>query len=205
MSSIPPRVRLVFRRLCLVLGVVLLLLGLATAFLLKQRPYLLVAWRFRAPPSSLTIPVEGMATRSLKSTFLAPRDGGQRKHQGADLFAVRGTRVLSASHGVVVKVGTDRLGGNVVTVLGEGPAFYYYAHLDEWAPGMRPGNVVSPGTVLGTVGNTGNARTTPPHLHFGIYELGWRGVSAIDPVARLQRLSRKPAGAPHRRRAPLRW
>ncbi|MGA9521350.1 MAG: M23 family metallopeptidase, partial [Myxococcaceae bacterium] len=143
MPFIAPRLRLIVRRLCLVLGLLLLRVSLAAGFLLYRRPYLLDAWRYRTPPSSLAIPVEGMAARSLRSTFLAPRDGGRRKHQGADLFAVRGTRVVSASHGVLVKVGTDSLGGNVVTVLGEGPAFYYYAHLDEWAPGLRPGDLVT--------------------------------------------------------------
>lgn len=90
-------------------------------------------------------------------------------------------------HGTVWKVGNDSLGGRVVTVLGEGPAFYYYAHLDQWAPGLSRGHRVVPGQLLGTVGNTGNARSTPPHLHFGVYRLGLSGVRAVDPVPLLRK------------------
>jgi murein DD-endopeptidase MepM/ murein hydrolase activator NlpD len=73
----------------------------------------------------------------------------------------------------------------VVTVLGEGPALYYYAHLDDWAQGLAPGQEVKAGAALGTVGNTGNARTTPPHLHFGVYRLGLFSTRAVDPAPML--------------------
>jgi murein DD-endopeptidase MepM/ murein hydrolase activator NlpD len=86
----------------------------------------------------------------------------------------------------VWKVGQDPLGGNVVTVLGDGPAFYYYAHLDGFAVGLKRGDRVQAGTALGSVGNTGNARTTPPHLHFGVYRIGAFRTRAVDP-ARLLR------------------
>jgi len=134
-----------------------------------------------ADPRELTVPVEGVARASLRSTWGAPRSGG-RTHRGTDIFARRGTPVLSATRGVVWKVGGDPLGGRVAIVLGEGRAFYYYAHLDRWAEGIRVGGEVLPGQVLGFVGNTGNAATTPPHLHFGVYRLGLGGVQAVDPV-----------------------
>lgn len=127
-------------------------------------------------------PVDGAAVHS---TWHAPRPGG-RRHEGIDLFARRGTPVRSATRGVVWKVGQDALGGNVVTVLGDGPAFYYYAHLDGFAVGLRRGDRVAVGTPLGQVGNTGNARTTPPHLHFGVYRIGALRTRAVDP-ARLLR------------------
>ena len=61
------------------------------------------------------------------------------------------------------------LGGRQVWVLGPALERHYYAHLDDWAPGLARGDVVQIGSLLGTVGNTGNARGTPPHLHYGIY------------------------------------
>jgi murein DD-endopeptidase MepM/ murein hydrolase activator NlpD len=149
---------------------------------------LLSAVAYRREPSVMAVPVDGVAPRQLSSTWHAPRSGG-RRHEGADVFAKKGTPVVSAVDGHVWRVGEDRLGGNVVWVLGEGHTLYYYAHLDQFAEGLEVGQCVRRGTPLGLVGNTGNARTTPPHLHFGMYRIGWRGVRAVDPVPRLQRLA----------------
>jgi peptidoglycan LD-endopeptidase LytH len=146
------------------------------------------ALEYRAEPRVMEVPVDGLAPKQLASTWHAPRSGG-RRHEGADLFAKKGTSVVSAVNGHVWRVGDDRLGGNVVWVLGEGHTLYYYAHLDRFADGLEVGQQVSRGDVLGFVGNTGNARTTPPHLHFGMYRVGWRGIRAVDPVPRLQRLA----------------
>lgn len=144
------------------------------------------AWSCRHAPRAMVVPVEGLATRSLVSTWHAPRSGG-RRHEGADLFAKKGTPVLSAVNGQVWRIGEDSLGGHVVWVLGEGRTLYYYAHLDGFAEGLEVGDHVKRGTTLGFVGNTGNARTTPPHLHFGMYQVGWRGLRAVDPIPPLQR------------------
>ena len=127
------------------------------------------------------IPVAGLPRSEVVSNWNAPRSGG-RRHQGVDLFAARGTSVISATGGRVWKVGDDSLGGQVVTVLGDGPAFYYYAHLDTFAEGLAAGQRIRRGARLGTVGNTGNARTTPPHLHFGVYRVGLWRTRAVDPV-----------------------
>ncbi|MBL8921099.1 MAG: M23 family metallopeptidase [Myxococcaceae bacterium] len=143
------------------------------------------AWRYRQQPKAMVVPVEGLASTTLSSTWHAPRSGG-RRHEGADLFAKKGTPVVSAVNGQVWRMGQDRLGGQVVWVLGEGRTLYYYAHLDSFAD-LRVGDHVKRGEVLGTVGNTGNARTTPPHLHFGMYRVGWKGLRAVDPVPPLQR------------------
>ncbi len=150
------------------------------------------AWQFRREPVAVSIPVAGLATDQLRSSWHAPRSGG-RTHQGADLFASRGTPVVSATAGLVWRVGHDPLGGQVVWVLGEGHRLYYYAHLDAFAPGLERGDRVCRGDAIGRVGNTGNARTTPPHLHFGVYRVGWTGVRADDPVPWLRRLA---SGAP---------
>jgi murein DD-endopeptidase MepM/ murein hydrolase activator NlpD len=130
----------------------------------------------------LSFPVDGVDARAIWSGFGAERDGGRRAHRGVDIFAARGTPVLAALDGWVTRVETTRVGGNVVWMQ---PLFgnmrLYYAHLDEqW---VTPGTFVRTGQPLGSVGNTGNARTTPPHLHFGVYvrQPGVRG-GARDPA-----------------------
>jgi len=133
------------------------------------------------PPETLPVPVHGVQAGRIAATFGAPRDGG-RSHAGVDIFAARGTPVTSTTRGVVRAIADRGLGGRQVWVLGPGGERHYYAHLDDWAPGLAEGDIVQPGTPLGTVGNTGNARTTPPHLHYGIY--GREG--AIDPLPRMR-------------------
>lgn len=77
--------------------------------------------------------------------------------------------MLSATEGIVFRVGTTELGGQVINVLGPGRQVHYYAHLDRYGSFVE-GDVVYPGNIIGYVGNTGNARTTPPHLHYGVYD-----------------------------------
>jgi murein DD-endopeptidase MepM/ murein hydrolase activator NlpD len=142
----------------------------------------------RAEPS-LRLPVQRATQSRIQSSFGAPRDGGRRAHHGVDIFAPRGTPVLAASDGVVWSVGTNRLGGNVVWIArptrGER---HYYAHLDQQL--VRAGTFVHQGDVIGTVGNTGNARHTPPHLHFGIYAIG----GPVDPLPYIAAITRaRPA------------
>jgi murein DD-endopeptidase MepM/ murein hydrolase activator NlpD len=130
----------------------------------------------RAMPA-LRFPVAKASPRDLQSVFGDPRDAGRREHEGVDIFAKRGTPVLSATDGVVTRVADEGLGGRVVWIWNPKRSLrLYYAHLDEQF--VSTGTHVKAGDVLGTVGNTGNARTTPPHLHFGIYQ---RGRGAIDP------------------------
>lgn len=128
-------------------------------------------------PTALSMPVAGVDARAVADTFGAPR-GADRSHEGVDIFATRGTDVVSATLGVVSSVREGGLGGRQVWVLGPGGQRHYYAHLDDWAPGLAAGDVVQPGSVLGSVGDTGNARGTPPHLHYGIYA----SAGAIDPL-----------------------
>ena len=91
-------------------------------------------------------------------------------YPATDLFAPIGTPVVSVVRSVVLRTSPTEVGkgGITVTARGEDGWRYYYAHLDRLAPSLRPGAVVEAGTLLGWSGNTGNARTTPPHLHFGI-------------------------------------
>jgi len=125
----------------------------------------------------LAFPVEGKSMVDIQSFFGDPRDGGRRRHEGVDVFAPRGTNVLAVTDGVIRRVGTRDLGGNIVLLWDERRNLhYYYAHLD--AQYVVSGQRVSVGDPLGAVGNTGNAITTPPHLHFGVYEPRFR---AVDP------------------------
>lgn len=132
---------------------------------------------FAPPDESLAVPVAGVRVRQVADTWRVRR-GAARLHEGQDIFAPRGTQVTSATDGVVVRVGENRLGGQTVSVLGAGGRVYYYAHLDAYAEGLKVGDVVTTGAALGSVGTTGNARGTPPHLHFGVYTPG----GAIDPL-----------------------
>jgi len=125
----------------------------------------------------LALPVEGVSVKSINNTWHAPRSGG-RLHEGQDIFAARGTNIRSATEGYVVRLGENSLGGNTIFVAGAGGRTYYYAHLDSYAPGLAVGDYVTPETVLGYVGTTGNAAGTSPHLHFGVYAAG----GAIDPL-----------------------
>jgi murein DD-endopeptidase MepM/ murein hydrolase activator NlpD len=132
-----------------------------------------------APPAALPVPVRGIAPRGLRDTWHGARSEG-RRHEGIDIFARRGTAVTSSTEGVVLRVGTNRLGGQVVWVLGPGGQRHYYAHLDRYAD-IENGQRVRAGTVLGYVGTTGNAAGTPPHLHYGIYG----AAGAINPYPML--------------------
>ncbi|WP_249027651.1 M23 family metallopeptidase [Xanthomonas cucurbitae] len=140
-----------------------------------------------APPVSLRVPVQDVRARQIADTFGAPR-GRDRTHAGVDIFAPRGTAVLAATRGVVSAIRDRGLGGKQVWVLGPAMERHYYAHLDDWAAGLAVGQVVEPGTPLGTVGTTGNARGTPPHLHYGVY--GRNG--AYDPLPLLRRNAPAP-------------
>jgi murein DD-endopeptidase MepM/ murein hydrolase activator NlpD len=135
-----------------------------------------VTLTLRVEPT-LRVPVEKATRRSIGSLYGDPRDGGRRDHHGVDIFARRGTPVVAAAGGIVTRVGTNGLGGNVVWIArpmrGE---VHYYAHLDRQL--VTVGTRVEKGDVIGVVGNTGNARSTPPHLHFGIYTSG----GPVDPL-----------------------
>ena len=123
-------------------------------------------------------PVTGANNRSIQSFWGDPRDGGKRKHHGVDIFAKRGTPIVAVADGMIRYRGERGLGGKQVW-LRENIFNHsiYYAHLDSILP--RPGRRVNRGDTLGFVGNTGNARFTPPHLHFGIYR---RRKGPVDPL-----------------------
>lgn len=131
-------------------------------------------------PLDVPVPVEGVLAKRVADTWGAARSSG-RTHQGVDIFAARGTPVLSATRGVVARVGDSGIGGKHVWVIGPGGERHYYAHLDDWAQGLHRWQLLRAGDPLGFVGTTGNARGTPPHLHYGIYAVG----GALNPHPRL--------------------
>ena len=146
------------------------------------------AWamlRYAGSPGPLQLPVRGVRKAQIVSTWGAPRSEG-RTHEGIDIFARKGTAVLAAAEGEVIRIGTtDRLGGNTVWIAGKPSTLYYYAHLSGFRDGLHVGEHIEAGDVIGRVGNTGNARTTPPHLHFGIYPM-LHAFLAVDPAPLLQ-------------------
>jgi murein DD-endopeptidase MepM/ murein hydrolase activator NlpD len=159
-------------------------------YLLRIQPELLVTFSYElaltAEPS-LANPVAAAAKQHISSLFGDGRDAGQRKHEGIDIFAAPSTPAVAAANGTITHVGNNNLGGKVVFLKPEGRSInLYYAHLDSQL--VAAGQQVSIGDTIGLIGNTGNAITTAPHLHFGIYTNN----GAVDPLPFLQPNKSKP-------------
>lgn len=152
-------------------------------YVLRFQPELLRGGKFKVTIENvptLSFPVAGKTARAIQSVWGDVRDGGKRSHEGVDIFAKRGTPVLAPTKGYIRFVGKRGIGGNVVWLYdSERGQSLYFAHLNTLI--AKKGAYVEPGDTLGTVGNTGNARTTPPHLHFGVYKNG-----AVNPFHYLQ-------------------
>lgn len=140
----------------------------------------------------LMVPVEGVAPEKVPDTYWQARDGGARTHQAVDILAKRGTPVLSADSGTILRLTKSTLGG--ITIYATDPArrfVLYYAHLDRYAEGLREGKTVAQGEVIGYVGTTGNAPKNTPHLHFQVMRYvdarTWWGGPPLDPRAFLTR------------------
>lgn len=134
----------------------------------------------------LMVPVHGVARRQLRDTYNAPRSGG-RAHRALDIMARKGTRVLSADDGVVLRVTTNPLGGKVIYIADPHRRFiHYYAHLDKWVYPLKEGQRVKKGELIGSVGTTGNAPKDAPHLHYQLlrFQAGtryWEG-PPVNPI-----------------------
>ncbi|MEX0273791.1 MAG: M23 family metallopeptidase [Flavobacteriaceae bacterium] len=170
------------------------------AFLFRRRryrkwfwvPLIIIAIGFLMP-QKMVVPVEGATTKDWASdSFWAYPWGSSITHKGIDIFADRGKLVLSATHGIVVYVHEGGKGGRSAMVLGPKWRFHYYAHMDR--VDTFPFQPVGPGTPLGLVGDTGNAKGKPPHLHyaittpfpyFGLWDKeavqGWKKIFYLDP------------------------
>lgn len=129
----------------------------------------------------LIVPVQGIDPSALHDTYTEQRGGGSRTHEALDIPAPRGTPVLSATGGRVLKLFDSKAGGRMVYAADSSERFILmYAHLDSYAPGLAEGTPLKRGQVIGTVGTTGNAPPTLPHLHFAIarsndVKVWWKG------------------------------
>lgn len=130
---------------------------------------------------ALLLPVQGVLARDLRDTFADGRDNNQRGHEAIDIHAPRGTPVLAVDDGPIAKLFLSKPGGITIYQFdATGQLAYYYAHLDAYAAGLKEGQNIRRGSVIGYVGSSGNANPDAPHLHFAIFRLGvekqwWKG------------------------------
>jgi murein DD-endopeptidase MepM/ murein hydrolase activator NlpD len=136
------------------------------------------------PPAKLRLPIDGIKAESLKGGFAEGRTG--HPHEAVDMLSPRNTPVHAVADGTVAKLFVSKAGGNTIYQFDpSGRYAYYYAHLERYEAGIREGDAVRQGQVIGYVGTSGNAPPDTPHLHFAVFELGperkwWKG-KAVDP------------------------
>lgn len=159
-------------------------------YIVRVQPELLKSGEYTISISagpSLAYPLKTSGKNHIQSFWGDARDGGARSHEGIDMFAPRLTPVVAAANGRVTRVNENNLGGKVVWMRPDKKDYVlYYAHLDQQL--VTDGQEVRAGDTLGLVGNTGNAKNTAPHLHFGIYASG----GAIDPFPFVNPAERVP-------------
>ena len=137
---------------------------------------------------ALLMPVAGVERTSLRDGWNDQRSG--HTHHAIDIMAPRGSEVLAVADGRVVKLYQSGAGGRTIYLAdAAGHRQYYYAHLDSYAPHLSEGVTVHRGEVIGTVGSSGNASPSAPHLHFTIEEVPtggewWKG-EAVNPYPEL--------------------
>jgi murein DD-endopeptidase MepM/ murein hydrolase activator NlpD len=138
-------------------------------------------------PTGLAIPVAGVKREALSDTFTQARAGGSRPHDAIDIMAPHGTPVVAAAPGRLEKLFFSKGGGGIAAYVRspDGNWTYYYAHLQDYAPGLHEGQAIARGDPIGRVGSTGNANPAGPHLHFAIHHMApgqkWYEGSAINP------------------------
>jgi peptidoglycan LD-endopeptidase LytH len=148
---------------------------------------------FEPALAALTVPVAGVKPSQLADTWGDARGGGTRAHHAIDILAPRGTLVLAASSGTVEKLFESKDGGHTVYIRRADPAWVdYYAHLDSYATDLREGVSIRQGQPIGTVGSTGDADPSTPHLHYEIHRMApgehwWQGTE-VNPFPILHAL-----------------
>ncbi len=143
------------------------------------------------PPESemanLMIPVINVSAVDLIDNYSDERGEGTRLHQGIDIAAPAGTSVRASAPGTIERLFRSDAGGNTVYVRSENrETIYYYAHLEDYAPGLNEGQQVRRGQRLGTVGSSGNAEPDAPHLHFEVMRTTpdaewWEPAASVNP------------------------
>ncbi|UFJ39694.1 M23 family metallopeptidase [Brevibacillus humidisoli] len=142
-------------------------------------------------------PIPRRYTYSYRSTWGDPRGwGGRRIHEGTDIFADYGTPVLATGYGVVEVVGWNRYGGWRVGIRDMNNIYHYFAHLSSFRKGLKAGDIVEPGQVIGYVGSSGYGKPGtsgkfPPHLHYGMYRDTGSGEWSFDPYPQLRSWERE--------------
>ena len=151
----------------------------------ENAPAVAVAQQVQVAPSGLAVPVVGIKQSELTDTFDAARGAG-RRHHAIDIMAPEGAPVIAAADGTIEKLFNSVRGG--ITIYERSPDqkwIYYYAHLSAYAPGLKEGQIVKRGQVIGKVGHTGDASPEGPHLHFAVNSMApgerWWNGTAINP------------------------
>ena len=160
---------------------------------LIKRLLLILIFIWALIPQNLKMPVDHANSSSYnKASFWYYPWGKSVTHKGVDIFAPKGTTIHSSVAGMVVYTGILGNGGNVALVLGPGWRLHYYAHLDTTS--VEPLQFVSNQSVIGTVGDSGNAKGKPAHLHYSILTLipypwridgdrqGWKKMFYLNPI-----------------------
>jgi peptidoglycan LD-endopeptidase LytH len=133
----------------------------------------------------LAIPVKDVPRSALVQSFHEVR-GGNREHEAIDILAPRNTPVVAIEDGTIAKLFVSKAGGNTIYQFDPSEQYaYYYAHLERYADGLKEGDTVQKGQVIGFVGTSGNAPKDTPHLHFAAFRLTaakhwWEG-TPLDP------------------------
>jgi murein DD-endopeptidase MepM/ murein hydrolase activator NlpD len=152
-----------------------------TTFIVRVQPELLKKGEYTltiSPGPSLAFPIPQNIKSSIISLFGTGRDNGGRKHEGIDILAPKHSTAIASANGVVTRVNENALGGKVIFLRPDNTLYsLYYAHLDSQI--AKEGQRVKIGDILGLTGNTGNAKFTVSHLHFGIYT---NNNVALDPL-----------------------
>jgi murein DD-endopeptidase MepM/ murein hydrolase activator NlpD len=124
-----------------------------------------------AGATTFIVPVRGVEPAAVRDNYSASR--GTRTHNALDIMAPRGTPVLAAAAGTILRLSTNAAGGITIYQVDAAERYvFYYAHLQGYRKGLRTGMEVEQGDVLGYVGTTGNAPPNTPHLHFQV--MRWR-------------------------------
>lgn len=154
--------------------------------------------RSRPQRRGLVMPVAGVRWHDLQDSFGDARSGG-RSHMGIDIFAPRWTEAVAATDGYVTAIGNGARSGRSLWLVGNDGRAFFYAHLQDWAERAYDGMRVRAGQVIGYVGNSGNASSSPPHLHFEVRDERGRAVNPYHVLARAEPVDRPIQVASNRR------